>query len=77
MDRVKVIANFHISAKYKDDSCSCFSETTRAWSDEAGKVTENTIDKWEADFTKYILSENCNIRNCNVVCTSFFKLDKK
>ena len=75
--RVKVIANFHISAEYKDDSCSCFSKTIKVWSDKAGKVTEDTIDKWEADFTKYILAENYNIRSCNIICTSFFKLDNK
>lgn len=75
MNRVKVIANFHVSTEYKDDSRGCFSETKRVWSDETGKVTEKTIDKWEADFAEYILEENYDIRNCNVVCTSFFKLD--
>lgn len=76
-NRVKVIVNFNVSVEYKDDSRSCFSETKRMWSNEVGKVTEDTIDKWEADFTKYILAENYNIRNCNVICISFFKLDNK
>lgn len=75
--RVKVIANFNVSVEYKDDSRSCFSETKRMWSNEVGKVTEEIIDEWEADFTKYILAENYNIRSCNVICTSFFKLDNE
>lgn len=76
-NRVRVIANFHVSVEYKDDSCNYFSETKRMWSDETGKVTEDVIDEWEAHFIKYILKENYNIRSCNVICTSFFKLDDK
>ena len=76
-NRVKVIANFNVSVEYKDDSCGCFSETQRMWSDEAGKVTEDVIDKWEAHFIEHILKENYNIRSCNAICTSFFKLDNE
>lgn len=76
-NRVKVIANFNVSVEYKDDSCSCFSETKRMWSNEVGKVTEEIIDEWEASFIKYLLKEHYNIRNCNVICTSFFKLDNE
>lgn len=75
--RVKVIANFNVSVEYKDDSRSCFSETKRMWSNEVGKVTEEIIDEWEANLIKCILKENYNIRSCNVICTSFFKLDNE
>lgn len=75
--RVKVIANFNVSVEYKDDSRSCFSETKRMQSNEVGKVTEDVIDEWEASFIKYLLKEHYNIRSCNVICTSFFKLDNE
>lgn len=76
-NRVKVIANFNVSVEYKDDSRSCFSETKRMWSNEVGKVTEKIIDEWEVSFIKYLLKEHYNIRSCNVICTSFFKLDNE
>lgn len=74
-NKVKVLANFHISLEYKDGSCSCFSETKRLWSDEKGKVTEDVIDKWETMFIKSILRTDYHVGKCGVVCTSFFKLD--
>lgn len=74
--RIRVIANFHVSVEYNNDSYSCFSETKRMWSDENGKVTEDVIDEWEAHFIKSILKADYSVRKCNVICTSFFKLDK-
>lgn len=47
------------------------------WSNEVGKVTEEIIDEWEASFIKYLLKEHYNIRSCNVICTSFLKLDNE
>ena len=76
-NRVKVIANFNVSVEYTDDSCSCFSETKRMWSNENGKVTEDVVDELEAHFTKSILEADYSVRKCNVICTSFFKLDNK
>lgn len=75
--RVRIIANFHISLEYNDGSYSCISETKRLWSDENGKVTEDVVDEWEAHFIKSILETDFSVRKCNVICTSFFKLDNK
>lgn len=75
--RVRIIANFHVSLEYNDGGYSCISETKRLWSDENGKVTEDVVDEWEASFIKYLLKEHYNIRSCNVICTSFFKLDNE
>lgn len=75
--RVRVIANFHVSVEYNDDSYCCFSEAKRMWSDENGKVTEDVIYEWKAHFTKSILEADYSVRKCNVICTSFFKLDNK
>lgn len=75
--RVRIIANFHVSLEYNDGGYSCISETKRLWSDKNGKVTEDVVDEWEVHFTKSILETNFSVRKCNVICTSFFKLDNK
>lgn len=75
--RVRVIANFQVSVAYNDGERSCFSETKRMWSNEDGKVTEDVVDEWEVHFINSILESDYSVRKCNVICTSFFKLDNK
>lgn len=76
-NRIKVIANFHISLICKDSSRSCYSITRKLWSDENGKVTEDVVDKWENDIRESVLKEDYTVCRCGVLCTSFFKLDNK
>lgn len=76
-NRIKVIANFHISLICKDSSRSCYSITRKLWSDENRKVTEDVVDKWENDIRESVLKEDYTVCRCGVLCTSFFKLDNK
>lgn len=75
--RVKVIANFKVSIEYKDDSYSCYSTTNRLWSDEDGQVTEGVVEEWEKEIKESVFKKDYTVYECNVICTSFFKLDNK
>lgn len=62
-NRIKVIANFHISLICKDSSR--YSITRKLWSDENGKVTEDVVDKWENDIRESVLKEDYTV--CGVL----------